>query len=384
MKTPIDDCADFCNAKMGLWIGKMTLKNSERTNSFRLKRADPANPLVELPLGEARALQSAGEAFHALADTMPQLVWSTLPDGSHDYYNARWYEFTGVPIGSTDGEGWAGMFHEDDQPKAWEKWNHSLATGDPYEVEYRLRHHTGEYRWMLGRAYPILDADGNIQRWIGTCTDIEEQKRSALQNEILSQELSHRIKNIFAIISSLISLIARANEAFDGPARELLGRIKALGRAHEIVRPHSEKSRPDLDRVTLANLLETIFEAYPAYSERRITVAGGETVIGSNSATPVALVFHELATNAMKYGALSTSSGRISLDLVETEEEIWLSWKETGGSRAKTDVAPAGFGSRLIDLAIKQQLGGRYERRWTDDGLEVSMAFARNRLIENA
>lgn len=362
----------------------MAINKSERISSFRLARHDPVDRITELPLGDDRALQSAGAAFHALADTMPQLVWSTLPDGSHDYYNARWYEFTGVPIGSTDGEGWAGMFHEDDQPKAWEKWNHSLATGEPYEVEYRLRHHTGEYRWMLGRAYPILDADGAIQRWIGTCTDIEEQKRSALQNEILSQELSHRIKNIFAIISSLISLTARASEAFDEHARELLGRIKALGRAHEIVRPHSERSRPDLQKVTLANLLDTLFEAYPAYSEGRITLVGGETVIGSNAATPVALVFHELATNAMKYGALSGPNGRISLDLVETEDEILLDWKETGGNGADSKKSPSGFGSRLIDLAIKQQLSGRYERRWTDNGLEVSMVFARNRLIENA
>ena len=165
--------------------------NAETISAFQLTGRNTGDRSVELPLGEKRALQSASEAFHALADTMPQLVWSTLPDGSHDYYNARWYQFTGAPVGSTDGEGWAGMFHEEDQPKAWEKWNHCLKTGEPYEVEYRLRHRSGEYRWMLGRAYPIVDADGVIQRWIGTCTDIQDQKRVALENEILSQELSH-------------------------------------------------------------------------------------------------------------------------------------------------------------------------------------------------
>ena len=67
------------------------------------------------------------------------MVWSTLPDGFHDYYNARWYEYTGVPAGSTDGEGWNGMFHPDDQDRAWGVWRDSLATGKPYEIEYRLR-----------------------------------------------------------------------------------------------------------------------------------------------------------------------------------------------------------------------------------------------------
>ncbi|MEW4448744.1 PAS domain-containing protein [Qipengyuania sp. JC766] len=358
--------------------------NSPAISKFRLKSVDTANRAEVLPLGRQHALQSAGEAFHALADTMPQLVWSTLPDGSHDYYNARWYEFTGAPVGSTDGEGWAGMFHEEDQPNAWEVWNRSLETGEPYEVEYRLRHHSGQYRWMLGRALPVVDDDGVIQRWIGTCTDIEETKRVALENEILSQELSHRIKNIFAIISSLVSLTARASDAFGDRAGELLGRIRALGRAHEIVRPHTEKSRPEIGDVTLSALLETIFDAYPAWSEGRIEVTGGDLLIGSKAATPVALIFHELATNAMKYGALSSADGRVRLELTEGDETVGLRWVETGGPPAPTEEPASGFGSRLIDLAIRQQLGGSYERLRTDDGLEIDMDVQRQRLVENA
>lgn len=160
--------------------------------------------LSDSGLQERGVLQLSGDAFHALADTMPQMVWSTLPDGDHDYYNARWYEFTGAPAGSTDGEGWAEMFHPDDQAEAWRRWKQSLLTGEPYEVEYRLRHRSGQYRWVLGRALPIIGPDQKIQRWIGTCTDIEDAKQIASHNEILSQELSHRIKNIFAIISGLI------------------------------------------------------------------------------------------------------------------------------------------------------------------------------------
>ena len=87
------------------------------------------------------ALRESNARFAILTDSLPQMIWSTLPDGFHDYYNARWYEFTGVPEGSTDGEGWNGMFHDGDQERAWEKWRHSLATGDLYEIEYRLRHH---------------------------------------------------------------------------------------------------------------------------------------------------------------------------------------------------------------------------------------------------
>jgi PAS domain S-box-containing protein len=125
----------------------------------------------------AAALAESEGKFRAIADSMPQMVWSTLPDGFHDYYNARWYEFTGVQVGSTDGEGWNAIFHPDDQPRAWEVWRRSLETGDLYEIEYRLRRHDGVYRWTLGRATPIRNEAGEIVRWFGTCTDIDDLKR---------------------------------------------------------------------------------------------------------------------------------------------------------------------------------------------------------------
>jgi PAS domain S-box-containing protein len=106
------------------------------------------------------------------------MVWSTRPDGFHDFYNDRWYEFTGTPAGSTDGEGWNGMFHPDDQDRAWSRWRQSLENGEPYEIEYRLRYHGGGYRWVLGRALPVRDEAGEIIRWMGTCTDIDDRVRA--------------------------------------------------------------------------------------------------------------------------------------------------------------------------------------------------------------
>lgn len=127
----------------------------------------------------AQKLQENEARFRTITDAMPQMVWSTLPDGYHDYYNKRWYEFTGMPEGTTDGEGWNGMFHPEDQKRAWAHWRHSLATGEPYEIEYRLRHRSGQYRWTLGRALPIRNEEGTIIRWMGTCTDIHDQKEAS-------------------------------------------------------------------------------------------------------------------------------------------------------------------------------------------------------------
>jgi len=105
---------------------------------------------------------------------VPQMIWSTRPDGFHDYYSPLWYEFTGVSERSTDGNAWNNLLHADDRERAVTVWHHSLQTGDPYEIEYRLRHHTGEFRWVLARANPEKDERGKILRWHGTCTDIHE------------------------------------------------------------------------------------------------------------------------------------------------------------------------------------------------------------------
>jgi PAS domain S-box-containing protein len=126
--------------------------------------------------GAGGGFDGGGAQFHAIADSIDQMIWSTRPDGFHDYFNQRWYDFTGVPAGSTDGEEWNGMFHPDDQDRAWAVWRRSLETGEPYQIEYRLRHHSGTYRWVLGRARPVRDPDGNVLRWYGTCTDIDDLK----------------------------------------------------------------------------------------------------------------------------------------------------------------------------------------------------------------
>ena len=325
------------------------------------------------------AINDSEGRFRTLADTMPQMVWSTLPDGFHDYYNARWYEFTGVPPGSTDGEAWNGMFHPDDQARAWGLWRHSLETGAPYQIEYRLRRHDGQYRWTLGRALPIRDDTGAIVRWFGTCTDIHEQKEASEEREIIAQELSHRIKNIFAVISGLIGFSARSNPGFSAIADDLRARVTALGRAHDFVRPHSVQSRPAAAPTSLHGLLGELFLPYQPLSGARIVVSGDDVEIDDRSATPIALLFHELATNATKYGALARDAGTITVAIRSEHDRIMLDWRECGGPPV-TAPAKAGFGSQLIELSAVRQLGGVVTRQWHDDGLRVEIALPKTSL----
>jgi PAS domain S-box-containing protein len=321
-------------------------------------------------------LRESEAKFRAIADTMPQMVWSTTPDGLHDYYNARWYEFTGVPVGSTDGEGWNGMFHPDDQERAWNRWSHSLRTGEPYDIEYRLRHHSGEYRWTLGRALPIRDEEGRIIRWFGTCTDIHETKIAAEEREIIAQELSHRIKNIFSVLGSIVSLTARSRPEAQGFADELRGRILALGAAHEFVRPRGLEASEVTQQASLHGLLRALLAAYDD-DGRHVSIDGPDLPIAEGAATPLALVFHELATNAAKYGGFTGADSRVEIVTFADGENYRVIWKEhIAGAAASADAAAdSGFGSRLVELSIRGQMGGTIERIWEPDGLRVEISF---------
>ncbi|WP_194150342.1 sensor histidine kinase [Sphingomonas oligophenolica] len=360
-------------------LQKRGLSVLARAAMARLDDRRQAREQRQLEEQRSQELAASQIRFHTLADTMPQMVWSTLPDGHHDYYNARWYEFTGIPEGSTDGDGWNDVFHPDDQARAWAAWRHSLDTGKPYQIEYRLRHVDGTYRWVLGRALPIRDhgtdgsdGTGAITRWFGTCTDIHEQKLAIEEREIISQELSHRIKNIFAVIAGLVSFAARAKPEIAEVAADLRQRITALGRAHDFVRPHSAESRPAGQQDTLAGLLAELFEPYQQADGQRIVVSGDTIAIDDRSATPLALLFHELATNATKYGALSHHDGRIDVTVTADRDAATIRWIESGGPPVIAPTAASGFGTKLIELSAVRQLGGTIEREWRADGLAMT------------
>lgn len=141
------------------------------------------NTDISLQIQAEDAAAKSEARFRVIADSMPQMVWSARIDGGHDYFNARWYEFTGAPIGSTDGEAWLELLHPEDRERAASAWQAARARAEPHTAEYRVRHRSGEYRWVLARAHAERDALGSVVRWYGTYTDIENivQARSVLQ-----------------------------------------------------------------------------------------------------------------------------------------------------------------------------------------------------------
>lgn len=336
----------------------------------------------EQMLATARSeLLEQRQRLEAIVNSIDQMIWSTQPDGFHDFYNDRWYEFTGVPHGSTDGEAWNGMFHPDDQERAWSVWRHSLATGEPYHIEYRLRHRSGEYRWVIGRAQAVRDEKGDIVRWYGTCTDIHDLKIAQEQRELIARELSHRIKNIFAVVAAIVTLSSRHYPVARPYADTIRQRIDALSRAHHYVRQDvAEPGEGGGPQASLHEVLRELLSPYQADGVERFSVRGHDLAIGPRTTTGLALIVHELATNAAKYGALSTLEGRVEITVALQPDHCRLTWKEQGGPPVSAPPHRTGFGSLLSQRVASGQLGAGLVQVWNPDGLVATMDMPRERL----
>jgi PAS domain S-box-containing protein len=147
-----------------------------------------------------QALQSARrsiseESYRQLADAMPQIVWTANPDGCRDYYNQRWFDYTGLTLAETQGWGWKPVLHPDDLDRCVAIWTHAVRTGEQYEVESRFKNaSTGTYRWHLGRASAVRDEQGRIVKWYGACTDIDDKKMAEDALLSIRDELEDRVE----------------------------------------------------------------------------------------------------------------------------------------------------------------------------------------------
>ncbi len=210
-------------ARSGEWLGALFLAHPEadRFGKNAAQLLDGLAGQAALSLQNARlfeqakrekaALSALEERYRLVTEQMPQIVWIADARGSHLYFNRRWYDFTGLSQRESFGDGWSKRLHPDDVDRAQMRWQHSLDTGAPYEIEYRFRRHDGEYHWFLARALPLRDEAGRVTKWFGTCTDVDDAKATAaertraLENEEkarLEAEDANRLKDEFLAVVS--------------------------------------------------------------------------------------------------------------------------------------------------------------------------------------
>ena len=203
----------------------------------------------------------------------------------------------------------------------------------------------------------------------------EERVKAALsQQETLTREMDHRVKNLFALFDGMVHMTARAAATPGAMEKALSGRLKALASAHNLVRRISDDDV--VEETTLQSLVETILN--PHTTRRRIT--GPDVALGRFATNDLALVLHELATNASKYGALKHDAGEVAIEWALHDNAVHLFWSETGGPRVAGPPTTKGFGTRLAQVSLSSRLGGTIDYDWNPEGLRAAIVIPVGRL----
>jgi PAS domain S-box-containing protein len=229
---------------------------------------------------------------------------------------------------------------------------------------------------------PIRDVNGRIVGASKIARDITERKRAQVQQDLLLSEMSHRVKNLFAVASSLVALSARSARTPAEMAEALQARMAALARAHGLTRAGLIDSADSQGDANLHTLVRAIFEPYfDARDSDRLVIDGCDFSVRAAAITGLALVLHEFATNAVKHGALSSSSGRIRIGCSVDDGALLLQWEEHGGPPLNDAPKHEGFGSRLAQQTVRGQFGGHLSQEWNAEGLVVRLSLPVDRLV---
>jgi two-component sensor histidine kinase len=202
---------------------------------------------------------------------------------------------------------------------------------------------------------------------------IIEARREAEARDVIADELAHRIKNLFALFQSLIHFSSAHRDA--GAMRdELMARTAALALAHGLV---ATGDTGGTSGIGLHALFDTLFAPYHVAAGARHRVNGADLAVAAHLVTPLSLVFHELATNAAKYGALAHDDGRVDIALITHGDQLFIEWRESGVAHSGDAPSHSGFGSRMVDMVVRRQLGGTLDKTWAEGGLVVRLGLPR-------
>jgi len=317
---------------------------------------------ADAELSTRDALRASEHRFRVLADNISQLAWTCDLLGNVTWYNKRWLDYTGLTFEDMKGWDWAKVQHPDHVDRVVARVRRSAETGEPWEDTFPLLGRDGQYRWFLSRAMPIRDKNGNFIQWFGTNTDVTEQKlaeqkivRQAEELRILNEhqqmllnELSHRVKNMLANVQSIAQHTLRQVDDPAEFATRFGGRIHSLSRVHSMLTSNMWQGS-DLGALIQDQLLATV-------DATQVTISGPTLFIEPQMTQHMALMLHEMCTNAIKYGAFLNGDGRVIVDWVVEREQLHLTWAEHGGPVVRLP-SRRGFGLALIEQTCKAEGG---------------------------
>jgi PAS domain S-box-containing protein len=311
-----------------------------------------------------RALNASEGRFRALVNATSDVIYQMTADWSvMQPLDGRGF----IPDSDLPNPNWIheNLFAED-HPAVWDAIQAAVRTKSVFQLEHRVRRADGTPGWTFSRAVPILDDTGEIIEWFGTATDVTERHRTEDHLRLVVNELNHRVKNNLAMTQAIAQQTFRGAEDLAQAQTRFSERIMALAQANDLLTGERGAG------VSLRGVIEQAVRPHCGRDDR-LTIEGPDVSLSPKTALSLSLAMHELATNALKYGAWSADTGTISIIWRtymsdKNGERLHIVWRERGGPPV---AAPArrGFGSRLIERGLSAEMGGDVRMMFEPDGL---------------
>lgn len=305
-------------------------------------------------------------------------LWSWRLADDKFAMDERAFKLWGVPWSDTVSfDQLSAHIHPADRDRVQAAFAATRAVPGPYEIDFRIM--LGEdIRWISARGQSA-EPDDDDKVMFGIFLDVTDRKQAEEGSELLAGEMSHRVKNLLAIASGLTQITSRSAGSVEEMTAQLTQRLMSLGRAHDLVRPlPGEQGKAAL----LGDLMSVLLSPYDetgAFSGR-IRVAVPRMGVGEATATTLAMVVHELATNSVKHGALSEPAGTLDVSGRTENDEVRITWAETGGPEVHSEPEMAGFGSKMIQRSVSAQLAGSLTYDWQATGLVATLVMRKDRM----
>jgi two-component sensor histidine kinase len=328
---------------------------------------------------DTRSLAWRPEHLRLAIDAARVAMWSWNVDSNRFTMDERAFELWGLPwTPEVEFETLSAHIHPADRDRVRAAFLATRSVAGSYEIDFRivLGH---EIRWISARGQGA-DADIVDRVMFGIFLDVTGRKQAEEGHELLAGEMSHRVKNLLAVASGLTRITSRSAATIKDMSDDLIGRLTALDRAHDLVRPlpgHQGKAAllGDVFAILLAP-----YDDVGAFAGR-IRIAVPRMGVGERTAQTLALMIHELATNSLKYGALSDQAGILDISGVTTDEgRVVVVWAETGGPAIDGPPDVVGFGGKLLSRSISDALGGTISYEWRASGLVATLQMEKQLL----
>ncbi|NEX93801.1 histidine kinase dimerization/phosphoacceptor domain -containing protein, partial [Caulobacter sp. 17J65-9] len=348
-------------------FGAMVIWAADRIDALEAARQQLRHRAAEAQAGETR--------LRMVADAVPGLLFEGDAEGGNTYVNAQYLAYTGLPFEALLGDGWQQVVHPDDLASLYTVWFGAVREVRPVQHEVRIRRADGIWRWFMLRAAPARDAEGRVAKWIGVATDITDQREALELQRTLLQEVSHRVKNSLALVSSLLGLQARTLQ--DAPRRALQD---AAARVHAVARVHDQLWRgAGMREIDLSAFLTDLCAAVAGTAPQHATRVEAEpAVVSADLAVPLGLLVNELLTNAYKYAYPEGEGGEVQVKGAAAPGGRYRLEVSDRGRGLPADFDLAGtresLGMRVV-TSLAAQLGGELTADSAEPGARFTLEF---------